>query len=219
MQLASGSWETATLWTPLGVIGGLALTGFLVVLTWRLLPRQQRLYYSIFETPMLSGMNWLAHTQSKIKVIIDDEEIAAPRVVTVRLVAKGTHDIPASSFDRARPLVINFGSRVAATEAGPGGLEWQKSKSVNEDAVRIAPMLIRNGSSLTFTAIVDGPVFVSIPDPPLVDVKVVQREWDWNAAPWLPRNLKGVLRLCLLILGAIIAAEFIVGCIAAIVYP
>jgi hypothetical protein len=63
-------------------------------LAWRLLPRQQRLFYSIFETPMLSGMPWLTQTQPKIKVIVDDEEIAAPRVVTVRLVAKCTRDIP-----------------------------------------------------------------------------------------------------------------------------
>src|SRR5450631_3150386 len=98
MQLASGSWETSAIWTPLGVLGGLALSAFIVVLTWRLVPRQQRLYYSIFETPMLSGMRWLAQTQPKIRVVVDDEEIAAPRVVTVRLTAKGPHDIPAMSF-------------------------------------------------------------------------------------------------------------------------
>jgi hypothetical protein len=181
MLLASSNWETATIWTPISVIGTLAVSGFLVVLTWRLLPRQQWLFYSVFQTPMLSGMSELTRTQPKIKVIVDEEEIAAPVVVTVRLIPRGAHDIPAASFDQGEPLVIDFGSRVVATEEGSGSsLGWRRAKSITGSKVQIAPLLIKKGTTLTFTAIVDGEVNVTVPDPPLTDVKIAEREWQWE---------------------------------------
>jgi hypothetical protein len=184
VHLASGGWEAAAIWTPLLGLSRLALTSLLVVLTWRLLPKQQRLFYSVFETPMLTGIGSFARTEPKVKVLVDDAEIAAPRVVTVRLVLRAAHDLPESAFDGGKPLVIDFGSRVVATEAVIGNRpEWADAKTIANSAVHIRPMMLRKSEILQFAAIIDGPVHLKVTNP-LLDVQDRQRDWSWDPAPW-----------------------------------
>jgi hypothetical protein len=100
------------MWTPLLGLSGLALTSLLIVLTWRLLPKEQRLFYSVFETPMLSGIGSFARTEPKVKVLVDDAEIAAPRVVTVRLVLRAAHDLPESASTLRTSSAIGVGTQL-----------------------------------------------------------------------------------------------------------
>lgn len=166
-------------WTIAGVVIGAIAVLVAVYFGVRTLRRQfpkRELRYTVQATPLLNSNPAAAHYD--LRVLLSGRELRDPYAVTVSFESRSRADIPSSSFDAARPILITADIPLhvsTGSEVGPKsiGIEWNWLGNRGDGTMdgTIAPQLIRPKATGFFNALTDGMPKITV-DSSLVDIVV-----------------------------------------------
>jgi hypothetical protein len=165
--LSAAPWYTSgTVWGAAGFVA-VVLFGALTTLVTFIVgtPRRQLTYSLLTDVPLLG---WAPQqTRQDVQVLFRDKPLHNPRVLSVRLTARGRRDIRSSDFDQSKPLALDVGVRIV-------GVLGSKNMPAPCEGTRflVGPALIRKRQSMTYTVLADGPGAHLTCDSPLIDVVV-----------------------------------------------
>jgi hypothetical protein len=134
--------------------------------------RRARVEFVFSSTPLLPDQV----SPGLLAVTFRDIPVKDPHLVSVTLRNTGPRDISTATFDNDRPMSVRFNQTFYGLTAVRGGAHTV-SPAVGtppEDAiVQLKPLLLKRGEAWSFSAVLSGPVEVSI-DAPLIDTEVGQ---------------------------------------------
>ena len=111
-----------------------------------------------------------------LEVTYRDIPVDKPHLISVILENIGPRDIPSSAFDGGNPISIAFNQTFYGLTSTSGGVRTV-SPAVGTPAadavVQLRPGLLKRGDAWSFSAVLSGPVEVSV-DSPLVDTDLRQ---------------------------------------------
>src|SRR5260370_30348486 len=127
-------------------------------LTYRASRNRRDLLYSMSPAISLLGTA-LRPAHPSLQVLYDGRPLAHPRVIWVRLRARGRSDIRSEDFDQGRPLVLDFHTKIIAVLSVDSGSASGSvlKRHVEGTRLEIGPDMIRMGVALAIAVLVDGP--------------------------------------------------------------
>jgi hypothetical protein len=127
-------------------------------LTYRASRSNRELLYSTSPPTSLLGTA-LRPAHPSLQVLYDGQPLDDPRVIWVRLRAKGRSDIRSEEFDQDRPLALAFHAKIIAVLSVDSGSSSGSAlkRQVDGTKLKIGPDLMRMGMTLAIAVLVDGP--------------------------------------------------------------
>jgi hypothetical protein len=168
------------------------LTVFLVVfglaalvlgwLTYRASRNRRELLYSMSPAISLLGTA-LRPAHPSLQVLYDGRLLAHPRVIWVRLRARGRNDIRSEDFDQGRPLVLDFHTKIIAVLSVDNGSASGSAlkRHVEGTRLEIGPDMIRMGVTLAIAVLVDGPQAELTYESNLANVRLCREDYQYPA--------------------------------------
>lgn len=167
----AGSWYTSdTFWAAAGFVGVVVFGALTVVVTYLVGSTHRELTYLVVSNAPLLGR--ITHA-SRLRVIYGNYHVPNPRIVTIRLTARGRKDICSSDFSQDKPLTFDLGRPVINVFVSDDTA--QEVTTAHANTVEFGPTLIRKGQNFWFTILVDGIVRNVTCYNPLVDIEVKGR--------------------------------------------
>jgi hypothetical protein len=172
-MLAVAYWyDSGTFWTAVGSIATfIALLGTAIglIFNYRSAARRSISYGMLVSTPLISAP---PDMKPGLSVRHRGKELADPRLLEIRLIARGHRDIPSSSFDQGRPLCLNLGIPIADLLQTKYEPELAPLPKVEADgtALKVGPSLIRKQQVITLTVLAEGPDARLSCENPLIDI-------------------------------------------------
>ena len=169
-MLASGSWYTSSaFWAAAGAVVALTVGALTVVLTSYYRPRGRLVYGLLSTEPLLSA----ASPTSDLQILYNGQVVDYPQLVVIRLANEGGRDIPSSSFDEARPLILDLNVDIVTILRDASSLESEPLKiEVEGSRLNIGPGLIRRGDEIQLVILARGRGAHLTVQNPLMDVTV-----------------------------------------------
>jgi hypothetical protein len=132
--------------------------------------RRAKIALSVESTPLLPAESKL------LAVTYRDLPVADPHMVSVSFINTGPRDISSQMFDPSRPFVVSFDATFYGITSHDGGVELVSQAIGSEPPnarVEVRPGLLRRKAVWTFSAVLSGPVTVSV-HPTLIDTEIVE---------------------------------------------
>jgi uncharacterized membrane protein len=167
--LASGPWYTSSFfWFGAGL--AVSLVGLVATTLVTVYSRPRgRLVYGLLSAEPLLQASQISELQISYKgQILDD-----PQLLIVRLANEGGRDIPRSSFDDGKPLILDLNTNIVtvlrnASSRDPGSLKLE----VEGSQLKVGPDLIRRGEGIDLVILANGRGAYLTVESPLIDVRV-----------------------------------------------
>ncbi|MBL1095170.1 hypothetical protein [Streptomyces coffeae] len=181
MLLAEEWYASDVFWAAVGGVATLA-TGFAAaVITHRVGTPKRRLWYGIYRTTRLLAEETGRVPELEVRqrgIVLED-----PYIVEFRMVSRGRHDIPSSSYDAGQPITFDMGVPVLGvleTENQPVTSPVPRM-ALDGTALKVGPSLLKKRHMVTYTLLVDGqPNLTSLAALEGVDLRLLRpaREMD-----------------------------------------
>jgi hypothetical protein len=167
-------YASGTFWAAVAV--AVAIVGIGVpVLLWKIgAPRRLITYSVLGTTPLLRGGHWPGLHRAQFQVLMDGKPLTNPYVTLLRVENRSRRDIRSSDFDQRKPLLLELGTKFEYAADAGSTIDYQSTINTTETAISMGPMLMPAGKSLQITLLTEGPPHITCPNPPLIDVKVVE---------------------------------------------
>jgi hypothetical protein len=170
--LANGPWYASGLfWGVAGAAIGLAALAAALII-WRVGAPPRLLIYSLpISTSLLT-----THSQDfglgkvGLEVTYLGQVLSNPYVVVLSVDSRSRKDIGSADFDQGLPLVFRLGVPIRGVLDSQVNID-SNAFEVDDDTVRLKPVLIRRGPVLQLTILTDGPPHLTCQNN-LIDVKV-----------------------------------------------
>jgi hypothetical protein len=173
----AGEWYTSgTFWAAAGFVAVVVFGALTIIVTYLVSTAHRELNYSIITNVPLLGRVAKAARQD-LKVIYRGDHVPNPRIVTIRLAARGRKDIRSNEFDQGKPLIFDLG--VPIINVVSSSAEAQEVTNAHGTTIEFGPSLIRKRRVLLFNVLVDDVVQSVTCRNPLIDIPVEEKnEFD-----------------------------------------
>jgi hypothetical protein len=183
MLAAAPLYASGTFWSAVISIVGILVAIAGIYVSYVLAVAKRRITYEMpVSAPLMSAPPGV---RTDLRVLHGDKELADPHLLAIRLVSRGRRDIPSSSFDQDRPLLIDVGIPIIAvleTTFAPSEAPFPKVVAVGSE-LRIGPDLIRKRQAMDFLVLANGACARLSDQNPLIDVTVGRPFDDQSAGP------------------------------------
>jgi hypothetical protein len=186
VYVASSAWyESATVWAAVGVLAVIAVGIATILVTYNVAVTRQRLTWTVASTSLLGEKTSYGPL---LKVTYNDQKVGNPTIVTIVLNNIGRKDIPSSSFDGQRGIIIDVKAHIVAELPARGTPLPDELSWIEDSRYEFRPWLIRAGSWIEVVLLVDGaPGEIDISSP-LIDVDVIKGPKDLLSRTTLERR-------------------------------
>jgi hypothetical protein len=143
--------------------------------------RRARVQFFFTSIPLLPD----GTREGLLEVTYRDVPVSSPHLVSVTLRNTGPRDVPSAAFDDGRPISISFNQTFYGLTGVRGGARTVSpalGSPAKEAIVRLEPGLLKRGEEWSFSAVLTGPVEVSITSP-LVDTDITHVIAESDAEP------------------------------------
>lgn len=124
----------------------------------------------------ISATALIPEGSGRLEVTYRDIPVHSPHLVTISLRNSGPKDISSSMFDSGKPTVVSFDTTFYGVTSVHGGVKLTSSAigtTPPDSTIGIKPGLLRRRSEWSFSAVVTGPVVVSI-DSTIIDTDLIE---------------------------------------------
>jgi hypothetical protein len=132
--------------------------------------RRARMEFAFSSIPLLPSNT----REGLLEVTYRDIPVKDPHLVSVTLRNTGPRDIASAAFDESQPISIRFNQTfygLTNSQCGVRTISPAIGTPASEAVVQVQPGLLKRGEEWSFSAVLTGPVEVSI-NAPLIDTDV-----------------------------------------------